>query len=69
MITKEQLKNEIDSVEDQQLLELIHSLIQKTSNNIKTKPSLMSLLRSVQITAPTDFAQNIDTYLNNEKTF
>jgi hypothetical protein len=67
MITKEQLKSEIDSVEDEQLLEFIHSLIQKTSSDNQAEPSLMSQLRSVQITAPSDFAQNIDAYLNNEK--
>ena len=69
MITKEQLKNEIDSLEDEQLLEFIHSLIQKARTNNQVEPSLMSQLRSVQITAPSDFAQNIDDYLNNEKLF
>ena len=67
MISKEQLKSEIDAVEDKQLLDMIHQLIRNSVQQQKSAPSLMEKLRSVQISAPSDFAQNIDAYLNDEK--
>ncbi len=68
MITKEQLKIEIDNVDDNQLLDKIHQLIRNARLPQNTSPSLMAKLRSVQISAPRDFAENIDAYLNDEKT-
>lgn len=66
--TKEQIKAEIDTLDDQSL-ELAHSLIQSIKNEPPSeKPrSLMDKLRSVHINAPEDFAQDIDAYLNGEK--
>jgi len=72
MINKEQLKTEIDSVEDVQALELVYQLLLKIKqgDSQKKKPSLMSQLRSVQkFEGPEDFAENIDAYLNGEKKF
>jgi|WetSurSiteA1Bulk_404760.scaffolds.fasta_scaffold04537_5 hypothetical protein len=65
MITKEQL---IEEIEDTQSLELVHQLIQQIKQQQKTnKTSLMSQLRNMpKITAPSDFAQNSDAYLNGE---
>ena len=70
MITKEQLKSEIDSVEDSQTLELVYQLLLKIKqgNSQKKQPSLMSQLRSVQkIQGPEDFAENHRTDSNNHK--
>lgn len=62
MITKEQLIEEIETVDDVEILEQVHQLIQRLKQ--PPKMTLMSQLRSVpKINAPADFAQNIDAYL------
>lgn len=68
MITKEQLIEELKTVDDVQILEQVHQLIQQLKQ--PPKIALMCQLRSVpKITAPNDFAENIDAYLNGEKQF
>lgn len=67
MITKEQLIEELETIDDVQILEQVHQLIQQLKQ--PKKMALMSQLRSVQkITAPIDFSANIDAYLNRGKT-
>lgn len=69
MITKEALIEEIETLNDEQSLELVHQLIQRIKQQpVIKKESLMSQLRSVQkIAAPVDFASNVDAYLNGKK--
>jgi hypothetical protein len=57
MITKEQLKNEIDALEDEQILGLVHQLIQniKTSSNITKKHT-----KEAQIKAMEEFSGTFD---------
>lgn len=71
MITKEQLIEELETIDDAQILELVHQFLQQIKQpQAAKKTSLMSKLRSVpKITAPTDFAENIDAYLTGEKQF
>ncbi len=58
MITKEQLKNEIDALEDGQTLELVHQLIQ----NIKTSSSnaVKKYTKEAQIKALDEFSGTFD---------
>ncbi len=58
MITKEQLKNEIDALEDGQPLELVHQLIQniKTSSNSNAK----KYTKEAQIKAMDEFSGTFD---------
>lgn len=70
MITKEQLIEDIKSIDDFQSLEQVHQLIEQLKQQKLKKPTLMSQLRSIEkINAPSDFAENIDAYLNGEKQF
>jgi hypothetical protein len=68
MITREVLKSEIDEVDTQYLdtlYRIIKSLQQKTA---PPRPfGLMAKLKTVKISSPRDFAENIDAYLNGEK--
>jgi|GEM_PF-2464694 hypothetical protein len=71
MITQEQLIEDIKSLHDIQSLEQVHQLVLqiKQQKQLK-KPSLMSQLRSIEkINGPSDFAENIDAYLNGDKQF
>jgi hypothetical protein len=58
MITKEQLKNEIDALEDVQTLELVHQLIQ----NIKTSSSntVKKYTKEAKIKALDEFSGTFD---------
>lgn len=69
MISKEQLKAEIERVPEERLDEL-YSVI-KNYSQPRTQnggPSFMSKLKDVTIEGPEDFAENIDLYLTGEKT-
>lgn len=64
-ITREQVKAEIDKVEEEHLgtlYQMIKSLEVQIPHSSK-KPSLLSKLRKVHVQGPKDFAQNIDQYL------
>jgi hypothetical protein len=67
MITKELLKTEIDQIQEQ-YLEVLYKFIKtlQQPQNIH-QPSLMSKLKQIKIHAPSDFAKNIDAYLNGAK--
>jgi hypothetical protein len=71
MITRELVKSEIDLVEERYLAEL-YSLIQDfqqfSKPAVTNEMSLWDKLRTVRIQAPADFSENIDAYLNGEKT-
>ena len=69
MITRENVKAEIDWVQEQ-YLEVLYKFIktlQSSDSSDKKHHSLMSKLKTVEIHAPSDFAENIDAYLNGEK--
>jgi hypothetical protein len=70
MITQEQLIEDIKSLHDIQSLEQVHQLVLEIKQQKLKKPSLMSQLRSIEkIDGPSDFAENIDAYLNGDKQF
>lgn len=67
MITRELVKTEVDLILESDL-EVLYKFIKTLQQPQKTQPSsLMSKLKQVKIQAPSDFAQNIDAYLNGEK--
>lgn len=70
MITKETIKSEIERVPADRLAEL-YEVVKgfAESRSPSSPPSLMSKLRKIRITAPSDFSENIDLYLSGEKTF
>jgi hypothetical protein len=67
MMTRENIKAEIDLIQEQ-YLEVLYKFI-KTLQPTPDIPqsSLMSKLKTVKIHAAPDFSQNIDAYLNGEK--
>ena len=69
MISKEQIKSEIDRIADERLEEL-YSLVKSYSQEetFTGGPSLMSKLKEITIDGPDDFAENVDLYLTGEKT-
>ncbi|MGA9997506.1 MAG: hypothetical protein WBP93_18975 [Pyrinomonadaceae bacterium] len=69
MITKEEIKSEIEKVPEERLAELYQIVKAFTqSRHSSSKPTLMSKLRRIRISAPPDFSENIDLYLSGEKT-
>jgi len=69
MITKEEIKSEIERVPEERLAEL-YRIVQRFAQSKPTPstPTLMSKLRRIRINAPPDFSENIDLYLSGEKT-
>lgn len=70
MISREIIKAEIERVPEERLDDL-YSVIKSYSEQ-QTPPngrSFMSKISEVSIDGPEDFAENIDLYLNGEKTF
>ena len=69
MVTKEEIKSEIEKVPDERLPEL-YQIVKRFARPepATSKPTLMSKLRRVRISAPPDFSENIDLYLSGEKT-
>jgi len=69
MITKEEIKSEIEKVPEERLAELYQIIRRFTqSRPSPSQPSLMSKLRRVRISAPPDFSENVNLYLIGEKT-
>ena len=69
MVTKEEIKSEIEKVPDDRLAELYLVIKRFTQSKPETsEPTLMSKLRRIRINAPPDFSKNIDLYLTGEKT-
>ena len=66
VITKNNLKSEIDTVDDQ-YLDILYKFIKTLQKPAKKEPSLMEKLKSIKIQAPADFSENIDAYLTGEK--
>jgi hypothetical protein len=69
MVTKEEIKSEIEKVPEERLAELYQIVRRFTqSRPLPAQPTLMSKLRRVRVSAPPDFSENIDLYLTGEKT-
>lgn len=69
MATKEQVMSEVERVPEERLAELYE--IVRSFARPEPAPgasSLMSKLKAIRIDAPTDFSENIDSYLNGERT-
>lgn len=67
-VTKEQLKQEIDSLNEpefEEIYPLIHQLIEKCKK--QKMVSLFDELAVITLDAPKDFAANFDQYLSGEK--
>jgi hypothetical protein len=68
MVTKEEIKSEIEKVPDERLPELYQVVKRFTRPEPGTsKPTLMSKLRRVRVSGPPDFSENVDLYLTGEK--
>jgi len=67
MISKDDIKKEIDTVTEDRLDEL-HQLIEKLTSQpgASNEDSLISKLRQVEIDGPSDFSTNIDIYIARE---
>jgi len=70
VITKEDIKQEIEKVPDEKLETLYKYVKQLTEIKPKkqSKESFMAKMRKIKINAPPDFSRNIDLYLSGEKT-
>jgi hypothetical protein len=69
MITKEEIKSEIEKVPEEHLTELYQIVRRFTQTKpSSSEPTLMSKLKRIRINAPADFSENIDLYLTGEKT-
>lgn len=70
MVTKEAIKSAVERVPEERLAELyrVVEAFAEAGKPSSSKPSLMSKLRNVRISAPPDYSENIDLYLAGEKT-
>jgi hypothetical protein len=69
MVTKEEIKSEVEKVPDERLPELYRLVKRFTeSKPASSQPTLMAKLKRIRIDAPADFSENIDLYLSGEKT-
>lgn len=68
MVTKEEVKSEIERVPEERLAEL-YEIVRRfaQSKPASSKLTLMTKLRRIRINAPPDFSENIDLYLSGEK--
>jgi hypothetical protein len=68
MVTREEIKSELEKVPEERLAEL-YQLVRDfiRSKPSSSKPTLMSKLSRIRINAPPDFSENIDLYLTGEK--
>ena len=70
VITKEDIKQEIEKVPDEKL-ETLYKYVKdltKIKPKKQSKESFMAKMQKIRINAPSDFATNIDEYLYEEKT-
>ena len=63
MITREAIINEIQKIPEPYLADLYKMIKDfEADKEVKPKQSLMSKLRSIEISAPSDFSQTADLY-------
>ncbi len=68
MTAKEQLHVEIDALDDRNVTtvsEFVRQIIK--SQTSERSGDLLTMLRQVQIDGPVDFSENLDLYMNGEK--
>ncbi len=70
IITKEDIKKEIEKVPNEKLETLYKYVVNLTEVKVKeeSKETFMAKMRKIKIDAPPDFSRNIDLYLSGEKT-
>jgi len=70
IITKEDIKKEIEKVPNEKLETLYKYVVNLTEVKVKeeSKETFMAKMRKIKINAPPDFSRNIDLYLSGEKT-
>ena len=70
MITRESIIDTIQKMPEPYLLELYEIIksFEVTKKKVEPKTSLMSKLRSIQISAPSDFSQTADLYIAGNNT-
>ena len=69
MVTKEEIKSEVEKVPEERLAELYQIVKSFTHSKApSSKPTLMAKLKRIRISGPPDFSENIDLYLTGEKT-
>lgn len=68
IVNREVIKSEIDLV-DTQYLDTLYRIVKSLQMQITREPQsgLMANLKTVKISGPKDFAENIDAYLSGEK--
>ena len=68
MTNRERLHAEIDSLDDQNV-DAVYQLVRlyMDSSSAERSGNLIAKLKNVKIDAPSDFALNLDLYLNGEK--
>lgn len=64
---RELIDAEIDKVGDNNLDELYATIKQFVEAKVAPQASILARLKQIKIQAPEDFAQNLDQYLNGEK--
>jgi hypothetical protein len=62
------IETEIDKVSDENLDELYVTIQQFVKEKSASQTGVLARLKRIRIQAPEDFAQNLDQYLNGEKT-
>jgi len=70
MITRESIIDTIQKIPEPYLIELYEIIksFEATKKKVKPKQSLMSKLRSIKISAPSDFSQTTDLYVAGDNT-
>ena len=68
MTTREVLHAEIDGLDDRAVEPVLELVRQYVSSQTEPRSGdLLTMLRSVKIDGPVDFAENLDLYLSGEK--
>ncbi|MBN2092971.1 hypothetical protein JW964_25335 [candidate division KSB1 bacterium] len=70
MITRENIIDRIQKMPEPYLIELYEIIksFEASKKKAKSKPSLMSQLRNIKISAPSDFSQTADLYVAGDDT-
>ncbi len=66
MNIREEIVAKVQSLPENVLPE-VFDLVNKLEENGDEKPGLLKRLQKIKIQAPPDFAENIDLYMNGEK--
>ena len=68
MTTKEMLHAKIETLDDQSIATVLEFVSQYVNSRAAERSGdLLKMLRKVQIDAPADFSENLDLYMNGER--